>query len=242
MRSRSLALIILTSMALAGCATFKPPQISYDDERSGLHQPSSFDQLMAWTNTPRGFFLGRSASCGVSKTTVRMAVQRSVAVLVAAFDPGDPEAVIGGPDHARDVDRDLDLPDLAERIADAGIVVERDCALVGDEVVGGKPVLADDDRVRRKRPDVLDEAREMPGDLRIVRPVICDRWRHGLGLAQLVNLDHPGRDGATRGVPDQAAGKSRGEEQVAEGDEPPVAGLDAGPAPMRSSQAWAAFW
>src|SRR5258706_389071 len=36
MRSRSLALIILTSTALAGCATFKPPQISYDDERPAV--------------------------------------------------------------------------------------------------------------------------------------------------------------------------------------------------------------
>src|SRR5258708_34390996 len=36
MRSRSLALIILTSTALVGCATFKPPQISYDDERPAV--------------------------------------------------------------------------------------------------------------------------------------------------------------------------------------------------------------
>src|SRR5258708_12867239 len=36
MRSRSLALIILTSTALAGCATFKPPPISYDDEQPAV--------------------------------------------------------------------------------------------------------------------------------------------------------------------------------------------------------------
>src|SRR5258708_18511262 len=36
MRSRSLALIILAATALAGCATFKPPQISYDDEQPAL--------------------------------------------------------------------------------------------------------------------------------------------------------------------------------------------------------------
>jgi type IV secretion system protein TrbE len=96
-------------------------------------------------------------------------------ILVAAFDPGDPEAVVGGSDHTRDVDRDLGFPDLGKRIAGAGIVVERDGALVGDEVVGGKPVLADDDRVCRKRPDILDEAREIPGDLRVGRPVIGDR-------------------------------------------------------------------
>ncbi len=36
MQSRSLALIILASAALTGCATFKPPQISYDDEQPAL--------------------------------------------------------------------------------------------------------------------------------------------------------------------------------------------------------------
>ena len=36
MRSRSIAHIILVSTALAGCATFKPPQISYDDERPAV--------------------------------------------------------------------------------------------------------------------------------------------------------------------------------------------------------------
>ena len=55
------------------------------DESKGLrtHQPSSFDQLMAWTNTPSGFLRSRSASCGVSSTMVRMAVQRSVAARLA---------------------------------------------------------------------------------------------------------------------------------------------------------------
>jgi hypothetical protein len=46
-------------------------------------------------------------------------------VLVAALGPGDAEAVARGADDARDVDRDLDLADLAEQIGDAGIVVER---------------------------------------------------------------------------------------------------------------------
>ncbi len=55
----------------------------HERERLRAHQPSSFDQLMAWTNTPRGFFRSRSASCGVSKTTVRMAVDRSVAARLA---------------------------------------------------------------------------------------------------------------------------------------------------------------
>src|SRR5215472_2951262 len=38
MRSRSLALILLMSTALTGCATFKPPQISYDDEQPAVLQ------------------------------------------------------------------------------------------------------------------------------------------------------------------------------------------------------------
>src|SRR5712691_1759504 len=36
MRSRSLAHIVFMSTALAGCATFKPPQISYDDEQPAV--------------------------------------------------------------------------------------------------------------------------------------------------------------------------------------------------------------
>src|ERR1700674_4122928 len=86
-------------------------------------------------------------------------------VLVAPLDPGNTEAVVGRADHARDIDRDLDSPDLREGIIRAGIVVERDRALVGDEFICSEPVLADDDRVRRDRADVLDEASEMPGDL-----------------------------------------------------------------------------
>src|SRR5262249_48803702 len=43
------------------------------------HQPSSFDQLMAWTNIPSGFLRKRSMSRGVLRIMVRIAVQRSVA-------------------------------------------------------------------------------------------------------------------------------------------------------------------
>src|SRR6516162_8257726 len=38
MRSRSLAFMLLMSTALAGCATFKPPLISYDDEQPAVLQ------------------------------------------------------------------------------------------------------------------------------------------------------------------------------------------------------------
>jgi restriction system protein len=57
---------------------------------------------------------------------------REACVLVAAFDPGDAEAVVGGADHARDVDCDLDLADLGERVIASGIVVECDGALGGE--------------------------------------------------------------------------------------------------------------
>ena len=123
MKTKELGFFLMMSAALTGCATFKLPQIGYDDERPAepaalqggrllvvvadlrqpergaaaecggyrqnqaqppsLHQPNSLDQLMACTNTPRGFFRSRSASCGVSKTTVRMAVHRSVDVRLA---------------------------------------------------------------------------------------------------------------------------------------------------------------
>ncbi len=38
MRSRSLAFMLLMSTALTGCATFKPPLISYDDEQPAVLQ------------------------------------------------------------------------------------------------------------------------------------------------------------------------------------------------------------
>jgi type IV secretion system protein TrbG len=38
MRSRSLGFVLLISLALTGCATFKPPLISYDDEQPAILQ------------------------------------------------------------------------------------------------------------------------------------------------------------------------------------------------------------
>src|SRR5262245_39936534 len=65
-------------------------------------------------------------------------------VLVAALDPAHTEAVVGGADHARDLDRNLDLADAGEGIALPGIVVERDRTFVSYEVVSLKPALAHD--------------------------------------------------------------------------------------------------
>jgi hypothetical protein len=74
----------------------------------------------------------------------------------------------------------------------------------------------------------MKRAGEIPGDRRIGRPVISGCGRNGLGLAELVGLDHPRRDGAARCLPDQAAGKPRRKKEIAERDELPVAGLHAG--------------
>src|SRR5262249_17194280 len=38
MRARSVSFILLISISLTGCATFKPPQISYDDEQAAVLQ------------------------------------------------------------------------------------------------------------------------------------------------------------------------------------------------------------
>jgi hypothetical protein len=80
-------------------------------------------------------------------------------------------------------------------------------AAIGREVVGAQPVLPHDDRIGRNRADLLDEAREMPGDLRIGRPIVGDGGRDGLRLAELVDLHHPGHDGAARRLPDERAAK-----------------------------------
>src|ERR1700682_1381065 len=46
-------------------------------------------------------------------------------VFVVPLDPRDTKAVVGRPDHARYLDRDLDLADLGEGIIRSGVVVER---------------------------------------------------------------------------------------------------------------------
>ena len=51
--------------------------------------------------------------------------RRESIVLVAALDPGDPERIRRGADHAGNIDGDLALADLGERIVGAGIIVER---------------------------------------------------------------------------------------------------------------------
>src|SRR5262249_56748233 len=76
-------IIVADLWRLEGGAAGKRRGEQYQTTCLKAHQPSSFDQLMAWTNTPSGFLRRRSASCGVSITTVRIAVQRSVAARLA---------------------------------------------------------------------------------------------------------------------------------------------------------------
>src|SRR5258708_11668397 len=92
------------------------------------------------------------------------------AVLVSALRPGDPKTVFGGADHARNIDRDLLLAEFGERIVGASVVVERDGALVGREVVSAQPILSHDDRIGGQRAGVLDAAGGGPGGVGGGRP------------------------------------------------------------------------
>ena len=110
-----------------------------------------------------------SVSRGVLKTMVRMAVQRSVAASAPSSYRRSTQATrkrgVRGADHARDFDRDLNFADLGEGVVGTGIVVKGRCTLVGGEVIGGEPVLSDDDGISGDGADLLDEAGEVPGDL-----------------------------------------------------------------------------
>src|SRR5262249_34002624 len=87
------------------------------------------------------------------------------AVLIAPLDPGDAKGGVGGADHARDFDRYLNFTELGEGVVGAGIIVEGRRTLVGSEVVGAKPILPDNDGISGDGANLLDETREVPGDL-----------------------------------------------------------------------------
>ena len=93
--------------------------------------------------------------------------------------------------------------------------------------IGVQPVVPQHDGISGDAADLLDEAREMPGDLRIGRPIVGDRWCDRLGLPELVDLNDPRRDRATGRLPDQAGRKPDAQEESAKGDETPVPGLHA---------------
>jgi hypothetical protein len=142
--------------------------------------------------------------------------------------------------HARHLDRDLGLADLAERITDAGVVVQRQGAAIGDEAVGFQPVVPQHHGISRNAAHLLDEASEMPGDLRVSWTIIRDCGCDHLGLSELVDLNNPRRDRATDGLPDQAARQATAHEEGAKEGQTPVPGLHACADPMRSSQIWPA--
>src|SRR3546814_2399708 len=52
--------------------------------------------------------------------------------------------------------------------------------------------------------------------------IVGDGRLDGLGLAELVDLHHPGHDGAARRLPDERAREAAGEQKRAERREPPV--------------------
>src|ERR1043165_475296 len=81
--------------------------------------------------------------------------QRTVGV--AALHPFDPEAALGGADHGRYFDSDLDPADLGEWIVAARVVIERYGAFVGDVVVGFEPVLSQHDWIRRPTANLFNE-------------------------------------------------------------------------------------
>src|SRR3546814_8207548 len=101
------------------------------------------------------------------------------------------------------------------------------CAAIGREVVGAQPILANDDGVGRNRADLLDETREVEGDLGIGRPVVSDGGCDGLRLAESVDLHHPWHDRASRRLHDERGGEPGRQDQRADGHEPPVLSLPA---------------
>jgi hypothetical protein len=75
------------------------------------------------------------------------------------------------------------LPSLAKGSSDAGVLVQRGGAGRRREVVGLKPVLPDHDGIGGHAANVLDELREMPGDLGIGPGVVRRCRRDRLRLA-----------------------------------------------------------
>jgi hypothetical protein len=148
-------------------------------------------------------------------------------VLVSALDPGDAEGGVGGADHARNFDRNLNFTDLGEGVIGAGVIVEGRRTLIGGEVVGAKPVLPDDDGVGGDRADLLNKACEVPSDLWIGGLVVGDGRRDGLRLTELVDLNDPRHHGALGRLPDETRSKPCREGQIATGDEAPISGLHA---------------
>ena len=142
-----------------------------------------------------------------------------------ALGPGDAKTVSGRADDARDIDRDLFLADFGEGIIGAGIIAERQRALVGRKIIGPQPILAHNDRVSRDSAHLLDEAGKVEGYLRIGRIIASVGGRYGLGFAKFIHLHHPGHNRAARALPDKACGQPARQRERAKERKPPIPGL-----------------
>jgi hypothetical protein len=69
---------------------------------------------------------------------------------------------------------------------------------------------------------LIDETREVPGDLWIGRPVAGNGGCYDLRLTEFVDLHHPGHDSTARGLPDEAAREDACQQQVAKSYQAPV--------------------
>ena len=58
--------------------------------------------------------------------------RRQCTILVMAFRPGDTEGLARSADNTGNIRRNLNPPDLAERVVGAGVIVESERAFVGD--------------------------------------------------------------------------------------------------------------
>ncbi len=122
---------------------------------------------------------------------------------VTALDPGDAEAALGGADDAGDLDGNLRVADLGEGIVHPRVVVQRQRTLIGREVVSMQPVLAQHDGIGGDLAHILDEARQVVGNLWVSRPIVGGRWRDSLCGAEPIHFDYIGRDRPLCGLPGQ---------------------------------------
>ena len=159
-----------------------------------------------------------------------------------ALQPAHLERSVRRAHHAGDLDGDGLAADLGERVVVPGVLVERHRRPVGDEVVGLEPVLAHHHGIDRQRAHVVDEAREVEGDLRVARLVGLRRGPDGAGAAA---ADRPRRCRAWRSRSGRArAGSPPGSATAPASPTPSAASCAPARAqlPMRSSQTCAAFW
>ena len=195
---------------------------------------------------PSGFLRTASTVRGGVITTEKRPVRRLVSLRAppsnSALQPAHLERAVGGAHHAGHLDGDGLAADLGEGIVVAGVLVERDRRPVGDEVVGLEPVLAHHHGIDRQRAHVVDEARQVEGDLRVARPVGLRRRPDRARAAARIDLDDVGRGRARTGR--ATAGSPPGSARAP--GEPSAISRQlcacTRALPMRSSQTWAAFW